>query len=164
MAATHCSSAPLASILPDLTIKRLTTIRVNPYISEVGASIRAHIIHQLPRPTLYFRTNRRIIDEVFNIPSNLKWLHNNISGFTTHLMKRIQKGPVRGISFKLQEKERERKDNYVPEVSALSSNFQDLTIWLPHLKDNLLVNKSHNEWSFKVIRQDLFRPRALSSV
>merc|ERR1739843_86965 len=62
------------------------------------------------------KNNKRICDEIAVISS--KRLRNKIAGYTTHLMKRIQRGPVRGISFKLQE-ERERKDQYVPEVSAL---------------------------------------------
>jgi len=73
-----------------------------------------------PRLTVDFHTNKKIAEEIAIMPS--KRLRNKIAGFITHLMRRIEKGPVRGISFKLQEEERERKDNYVPEFTAINTN------------------------------------------
>merc|ERR1712087_625385 len=67
--------------------------------------------------TLDFQINKKITEEVATIPS--KRLRNKIAGFTTHLMKRIQRGPVRGISLKLQEEERERRMEYVPDRSEV---------------------------------------------
>ena len=59
-----------------------------------------HIIEKYyTKLTVDFQINKRICDEVAIIPS--KRLRNQIAGFTTHLMRRIQKGPVRGISLKL---------------------------------------------------------------
>lgn len=75
------------------------------------------------RLTLDFHTNKRVIDEVAIMPS--KRMRNKIAGFTTHLMKRIQAGPVRGISLKLQEEERERRLDFVPDVSALDPKVWD---------------------------------------
>lgn len=77
-----------------------------------------------PRLTLDFQTNKRLLADVSICGS--KRLRNKIAGFTTHLMGRIQKGPVRGISFKLQEEERERKDNYCPAESALRTSHVEI--------------------------------------
>ncbi|CAK9101914.1 unnamed protein product [Durusdinium trenchii] len=71
--------------------------------------------------TLDFQINKKITEEVATIPS--KRLRNKIAGFTTHLMKRIQKGPVRGISLKLQEEERERRMEFVPERSEVNTEY-----------------------------------------
>lgn len=83
----------------------------------VKKSSRQVIEHYYSKMTLDFHTNKKVLEEVAIIPS--KRLRNKIAGFSTHLMKRIQKGPVRGISLKLQEEERERRMDFVPDESAI---------------------------------------------
>uniref|UniRef100_A0A0D3AZR3 DYW domain-containing protein n=1 Tax=Brassica oleracea var. oleracea TaxID=109376 RepID=A0A0D3AZR3_BRAOL len=86
----------------------------------VKKSSRQVIEKYYSRMTLDFHTNKKILEEVAIIPS--KRLRNKIAGFSTHLMKRIQKGPVRGISLKLQEEERERRMDFVPDESAIKTD------------------------------------------
>ena len=69
------------------------------------------------RLTNDFHVNKRIIDDISQIQT--KRLRNKIAGFTTHLMKRIEKGPVRGISLRLQEEEREKKMDFIPDKSEI---------------------------------------------
>lgn len=90
----------------------------------VKKSARSIIERYYTRLTLDFHTNKRVVDEVAIVPS--KRMRNKIAGFITHLMKRIQKGPVRNISLRLQEEERERRMDYVPPVSALAAEIVEV--------------------------------------
>eukprot|EP00698_Gefionella_okellyi_P026060 TRINITY_DN981_c0_g1_i2.p1 TRINITY_DN981_c0_g1~~TRINITY_DN981_c0_g1_i2.p1 ORF type:complete len:166 (+),score=48.23 TRINITY_DN981_c0_g1_i2:60-557(+) len=92
-----------------------------------------------PRLTLDFQTNKKLVEEVAIIAS--KRLRNKIAGFTTHLMKRIQRGPVHGISFRMQEEERERRDNYVPDVSAVQIDSIDIDLDTKNLLKSLNLDK-----------------------
>ncbi|WVN85029.1 40S ribosomal protein S17 [Cryptococcus depauperatus CBS 7841] len=122
----------------------------------VKRSSRVLIERYYPRLTLDFHTNKRILDEVATVPS--KRLRNKIAGFTTHLMKRIQKGPVRGISFRLQEEERERKDQYVPEVSALASS-DETPLEVDGETKDLLKSLGFDDLSVNVVNVSAAAPR-----
>jgi small subunit ribosomal protein S17e len=116
----------------------------------VKKSARTIVEKYYTRLTTDFHTNKRLVDDVAILPS--KRMRNKIAGYTTHLMRRIAKGPVRGISLKLQEEERERRMDFVPEVSALDQDTiqidpdtRDLLESLGYSSLNgVAVNQAHN--------------------
>jgi len=110
------------------------------------------------RLTLDFQTNKKIAEEVAIIPS--KRLRNKIAGFTTHLMKRISRGPVRGISLKLQEEERERHMDVVPDRSALDAETIEVDADTKDMLKALNVNLSNVQVTQAQGGQAFDRPRA----
>merc|ERR1711939_383303 len=83
----------------------------------VKRASRAIIEKYYGKLTKDFHVNKRIIDDIAVIQS--KRMRNKIAGYTSHLMKRIERGPVRGISLRLQEEERERKMDFIPDKSEI---------------------------------------------
>ncbi len=93
-----------------------------------------------------FHYNKRVLDDVALIPT--KRIRNKIAGYATRLMRRIQTGPVRGISLKLQEEERERKMEYIPKESEFTIQNtridEDTRRMLESLGLTKLVSKKHH--------------------
>lgn len=84
---------------------------------------RKVVENHFPRLCRDFYVNKRIILDV-TIGTSKK-LKNKIAGYTTCLMKRLARGPVKGISLKMQEEEREKRLDFVPEVSWMDQKVQD---------------------------------------
>eukprot|EP01004_Peranema_trichophorum_P010989 NODE_9835_length_561_cov_111.198630_g9196_i0.p1 GENE.NODE_9835_length_561_cov_111.198630_g9196_i0~~NODE_9835_length_561_cov_111.198630_g9196_i0.p1 ORF type:complete len:140 (-),score=26.52 NODE_9835_length_561_cov_111.198630_g9196_i0:76-495(-) len=89
----------------------------------IKKSARTIVEKYYQKLTQDFHTNKKVVSEIAVVPS--KRLRNKIAGFATHLMKRIARGPVRGISLKLQEEEREKRMDYAPEISQIDQNIMD---------------------------------------
>ena len=94
-----------------------------------------------------FDLNKKILDSVALIST--KRLRNKIAGYTTHLMKRIQKGPVKGISLKVQEEQREKLLDMIPLNSKIAVDKKEHSVDDDTLKmlkdakvDGLLKNKN----------------------
>merc|ERR1711953_628465 len=84
----------------------------------VKRAAKALIENYYSKMTNDFHLNKKILSDVASVPT--KRLRNKIAGFATHLMSRIATKPVKGISLKIQEEERERRLDFVPAESNIN--------------------------------------------
>ena len=89
-----------------------------PLNKQLKNSTISKIFNLKSRMSVDFDFNKRVLDDVALIPT--KRIRNKIAGYASRLMRRIQRGPVKGISLKLQEAERERRMEFVPENSEFT--------------------------------------------
>merc|ERR1712050_476856 len=84
----------------------------------VKRAARALIENYYLKMTNDFHLNKKILSDCATVPT--KRLRNKIAGYATHLMRRIQTRPVKGISLKIQEEERERRLDFIPDQSHIN--------------------------------------------
>jgi small subunit ribosomal protein S17e len=73
-----------------------------------------------------FYLNKKIVEQVAD--AQTKKIRNKIAGYTTLLVKRIHKGPVKGISLKVQEEQRERNLDVIPEKSQVNISNSEFAV------------------------------------
>ena len=96
-----------------------------------------------PLLTTDFQINKTFCDEVALIPS--KGLRNKIAGFVTHLMKRLDRGIVRGLSIEIKgENSNNKKDS--------NDTFDELDI------ENKINVDKETEQMLKILFEDYKQP------
>ncbi|CAB1338988.1 unnamed protein product [Coregonus sp. 'balchen'] len=75
------------------TVKKAARVIIEKYYTRLGSD---------------FHVNKRVCEEIAIIPS--KKLRNKISGYVTHLMKRIQRGPVSALDQEIIEVDPDTKE------------------------------------------------------
>jgi len=85
----------------------------------VKKSARFLIEKYYPLLTTDFHINKTFCDEVALIPS--KGLRNKIAGFVTHLMKRLDKGDVKGLNV-------DKKERDFNSITDLNESFDAFNI------------------------------------
>merc|ERR1712129_109762 len=117
----------------------------------MGKAAKQIVEKYYDRLCLDFQVNKRGCDDVAEIPS--KRLRNQIAGYVTRLMKCVERAPrgVKGISLKLQEEQREKRLDFVPDHSALGTGTFKVDI---HTRNMLKAMNMGNISGLKVERDE----------
>lgn len=91
-----------------------------------------------------FYLNKKIIEQVTDVTS--KKIKNQIAGYTTRVYKKIQHKPVKGVSLRLQEEQREKRLDAIPEQTCMDLNdkSQVPNFYMNHLKSKSEFERIHH--------------------
>lgn len=73
-----------------------------------------------------FDLNKKLLESVSDVST--KRLRNKIAGYACHLLRRIKRGPVKGISLKVQQEQNERLMDLVDEETKVRPGERELQV------------------------------------